>query len=97
MDLLDCICLRLMVEVVLKIVRKLNRYSRIQTFLRRSEIMIFLKFDNFFLKIIQISVTQHSTGLSLGNQVDSLPSAQHTEAVWGDQGAFRPAPIDRLD
>ena len=35
----------------------------------------------------------YSTGLSLGNQVDGLPGALHTEAVWGVQGAFGPAAI----
>ena len=48
-------------------------------------------------KIIQISVTQHSTGLSLGNQVDGLPSARHTEAFWGGQAVFGPAAIHALD
>ena len=33
------------------------------------------------------------TGPSLGNQVDGLPSARHTEAVWGPHGVFGPAPI----
>ena len=34
-----------------------------------------------------------STGPSGGNQVDGLPPARHTEAVWGVQGPFGPAPI----
>ena len=41
--------------------------------------------------------TQNSTGLSLGNLVDGLPGALHnTEALWGGQGVFGPAPIDTL-
>ena len=43
-----------------------------------------------FLKIIEF--TQHSAGLSLGNLVDGLPGALHTEAFWGDRGVFGPAP-----
>ena len=35
-------------------------------------------------------------GLSLGNQVDGLPGALHTEALWGGQGVFGPAPIHAL-
>ena len=41
------------------------------------EIICFLKFRQTILELDRISVTQHSTGLSLGNQVDGLPSAQH--------------------
>ena len=37
------------------------------------------------------------TGPSLGNQVDGLPSARHTEAVWGPHGVFGPAAIGTLD
>ena len=37
----------------------------------------------------------HSMGLSDGNQVDGLPAAQHTKAVWGPHGVFGPAPIDK--
>ena len=37
------------------------------------------------------------TGPSLGNQVDGLPSARHTEAVWGPHGVFGPAPIHAPD
>ena len=44
-----------------------------------------------------MEVTQHSTGLSFGNQVDGLPGALHTEALWGGQGVFGPAPIYALD
>ena len=44
-----------------------------------------------------IKLFSYSTGLSLGNQVDGLPGALHTGAVWGVQGAFRPAPIYELD
>ena len=34
---------------------------------------------------------------SLGNQVDALPSARHTEAVLGPHGVFGPAPIHEHD
>ena len=37
------------------------------------------------------------TGPSLGNQVDGLLSARHTEAVWGPCGVFGPAPIGAKD
>ena len=40
--------------------------------------------------------TQHATGLSLGNLVDGLPGALHTEALWGGQGVFGPAAIGTL-
>ena len=49
----------------------------------------------FLMKIIEF--TEHSTGLSLGNLVDGLPGALHTEALWGGQGVFGPATIDTLD
>ena len=35
----------------------------------------------------------YSTSLSGGNQVDGLPRALHTGAVWGVQEAFGPAAI----
>ena len=42
--------------------------------------------------------TQHSSGPWLGNLVDGLPGALHnTEALWGGQGVFGPAPIGTLD
>ena len=44
-----------------------------------------------------IEFTRHSTGSSFENHVDGLPGALHTEAVWGGQGVFGPAPIDTLD
>ena len=47
-----------------------------------------------FLTIIEF--TQHSTGLSLGNLVDGLPGALHTEALWGGQGVLGPAAIHTL-
>ena len=37
-----------------------------------------------------------SMGVSFGNLVDGLPGALHTEALWGGQGVFGPAPIDTL-
>ena len=40
---------------------------------------------------------QHSTNLLLGNQVDGLPGASHTEVVWAPHGSFGPAPIDALE
>ena len=40
-----------------------------------------------------MELTQHSTGGSLGNLVDGLPGALHTEAFWKRQGVFQPAPI----
>ena len=52
---------------------------------------------NFREGFTQYEFTQHSTGLSLGNQVDGSPVALHTEAVWGGQGALGPAAIDTLD
>ena len=36
-------------------------------------------------------------GPSLGSQVEGLPSARHTEAVWGPHGVFGPAPIHAHD
>ena len=39
----------------------------------------------------------YSTSLSDVNLVDGLPSAWHTEAVWGAHGVFGPAPIYTLD
>ena len=44
-----------------------------------------------------IEFTRNSTGLSLGNLVDGLPGALHTEALWGGQGVFGPAAIHTLD
>ena len=41
--------------------------------------------------------TRHSTGASLGNLVDILPGALHTEALWRGQGVFGAAPIGTLD
>ena len=38
-----------------------------------------------------------STSLSDVNLVDGLPSARHTEAVWGAHGVFGPATICTLD
>ena len=38
-----------------------------------------------------------STSLSDVNLVDGLPSARHTEAVWGAHGVFGPATIYTLD
>ena len=35
----------------------------------------------------------HSTSISDVNLVDGLPSARHTEAVWGAHGGFGPATI----
>ena len=37
------------------------------------------------------------TGPSIGNQVDGLPSARHTRAVWGPHGVLGPAPIGEHD
>ena len=37
-----------------------------------------------------------STSLPDVNLVDGLPSARHTEAVWGAHGVFGPAPICNL-
>ena len=48
-----------------------------------------------FLKIMEF--TRHSTGLWLGNLVDGLPGALHSEALRGAQGVFGPAPIGTLD
>ena len=42
-------------------------------------------------------VSRSSTSLSDVNLVDGLPSAWHTEAVWGAHGVFGPAPIYALD
>ena len=39
---------------------------------------------------------ENSTGFSLGNHVDGLPGALHTEALWVGQGVFLPAAIDTL-
>ena len=66
-----------MAEVVLKIVRKLKVDSPMLIFIRGSEMMICLKFDKSIRTNIQILVSQKSTGLPLGNQVDGLPSARH--------------------
>ena len=38
-----------------------------------------------------------STSISDVNLVDGLPSARHTEAVWGAHGVFGPAPIGNFD
>ena len=43
-----------------------------------------------------IEFTRNSTGLSLGNLVDGLPGALHSEALWGAQGGFGPAPIGNM-
>ena len=41
-----------------------------------------------------LEFTEHSTGLSLGKQVDGLPSArQSTEAVEASHGGLGPEPI----
>ena len=40
---------------------------------------------------------QHSTGLSFGNLVEGFPGALNTEALWGGQGVFEPAPLGILD
>ena len=41
--------------------------------------------------------TKHSTGLSLGTQVDGLPGAFHTEVLWAPHGVYGPAPIEYLE
>ena len=90
--------MRFMAEVILQIMNKLMISSGLRIFMRGSTNDDFLKFRRIIQKISQISLTQHSTGLSLGNQVDGLPSARHnTEALWDVQGVFGPAPIDKLD
>ena len=38
-------------------------------------------------------MSPNSTGLPDVNLVDGLPSARHTEAVWGAHGVFGPAAI----
>ena len=52
--------------------------------------------SDIFSEILEFP--EHSTGLSLGNQVDGLPGALHnTEAVRAAHGSFGLAPIDKLD
>ena len=58
--------------------------------------MFFVFFQDFAQNIQEISVSQ-LYGSSLGNQVDGLPSARHTEALWGPHGVFGPAPIHAHD
>ena len=38
-----------------------------------------------------MELTRNSKGLSVGNLVDGLTGALHTEALWGGQGVFGPA------
>ena len=44
-----------------------------------------------------LEFTSSSTGLSLGNQVDGLPGALHTEALGTPHGGYVPAADDTLD
>ena len=53
--------------------------------------------QSVFLFSNNIEFAKTSTGLSLGNQVDGLPGALHTEALGGPHGVFGPAPIYTLE
>ena len=44
-----------------------------------------------------MGLSPDSTSLPDVNLVDGLPSARHTEAVWGAHGVFGPAPICNFD
>ena len=54
---------------------------------------------NLIRNVLEISerksrgLSPDSTSLPDVNLVDGLPSARHTEAVWGAHGVFGPAPI----
>ena len=95
--------MRFMAEVILRIIRKLLISSRVQILIEGSTNDVFFDFFRFFSKSVKYIeyyggfYTPHSTGLSLGNQVDGLPGASHTEALWGGQGLFGPAPIGDMD
>ena len=67
--------------------------------------MISESFDKFCRKFVKyqefyggfnVGFMDISMGVSFGNLVDGLPGALHTEALWGGQGVFGPAPIDIL-
>ena len=47
----------------------------------------------FFNRNLEFS--EHPTGPSLGNLVDGLSGALHTEPVWAPHGSFGPAPIHK--
>ena len=71
-----------MAEVIFKIIKKFMIYSRMHIFIEGSENCDFLdnleKFVRKFVKYQEYHggfYTAHSTGLSLGNQVDGLPGA----------------------
>ena len=74
------------------------------------QILINYQKNEDFLKIVDLTrnvseilernsrgTSPDSTSISDVNLVDGLPSARHTEAVWGAHGVFGPAPICTLD
>ena len=62
-----------------------------------------MKILNLIRNVLEISerksrgLSPDSTSLPDVNLVDGLPSARHTEAVWGAHGVFGPATICNLD
>jgi hypothetical protein len=62
-----------------------------------------LKILNLIRNVLEISerksrgLSPDSTSLPDVNLVDGLPSARHTEAVWGPHGVFGPAAIGTFD